>query len=306
LFRKASRLKTYAQDSIPRVIKVSPILEDENAVQFISDKTKIINGYGAYVSQSSINIDSGWKEILTGYKKIDEELGVVLYEYDSNGKKSYLQSIDLSAGASLDFRHGSSDNLNVDSPQFKVQQIDEAWKEFKASNPKAFSITNGQFFKLEWTNYSPGATAQLAFPTKINGQIITKGGSNDLMLEVWPDHADIEKFSQEKFQNTVSAPTILAALSEDNKDKDPSSEIGRTLIGLDDSDGNGSYETVLIFNSEASTSANAASNLKTFGADKVIMLDGSGSSKLMGQRENDPYLPGDKRRIPQTIGVIHG
>ena len=142
----------------------------------------------------------------------------------------------------------------------------------------------------------------MAYPTKINGEIIKKGGLDGLMLEVWNDHADIETFSVEKFNSTTSAPNIIGALREDNKEKKPLDSIGRTFIGIDDKDLNGSYETIYIFSAEESTAATAARTLKQFGADKVIMLDGSGSSQLVV--EDKTYLKGDQRKIPQTIGIL--
>ena len=48
--------------------------------------------------------------------------------------------------------------------------------------------------------------------------------------------------------------------------------IGRTFAGVQDADGDGQFETVLIFNSKTTRQADAAGVLRAFGAQQVIML----------------------------------
>jgi hypothetical protein len=121
------------------------------------------------------------------------------------------------------------------------------------------------------------------------------------MLEIWSDRADIKSLSKSNLYGS-SAPNILGGLSE-NADKGIYTYTGRTFVGIDDADGNGSYETVLIFNSSYARQVDAAAVLRSFGADKVIMFDGGGSTQL--QCGSTSYIS-SSRTIPQTIGVVSG
>jgi hypothetical protein len=71
-----------------------------------------------------------------------------------------------------------------DSPEFRTQTIDEAWSDFSGKNPRAFSVTNGQYFDQGFfsklNNFGFGGffgdtSAQVIHPLKIDGKVISRG-----------------------------------------------------------------------------------------------------------------------------------
>jgi hypothetical protein len=79
--------------------------------------------------------------------------------------------------------------------------------------------------------------------------------------------------------------------------------VARTFTGLDDRDLDGDYETIFIFNTRSALQIEAADVLRSFGADKVMMLDGGGSTQLLCQGEPVIY---SERAIPQAMGIMAG
>lgn len=254
-----------------------------------------------------IKSDRNQKFFPLGFKAIRSAPGVTLYNQNSD----YVQVVDLSQGASVKFLYGEITNpgkkqgaYGGNDPKLRRQTLTQAWKNFYSFNKKAFSITNGQFFR----NDTNSATiTNLAFPVKANGIIMSDGyagesefASEKLMLAVWNNRAEISVFNGKNSLYSSSAPNIIVGLSE-KANKFMNKNLGRTFIGVLDRDSNEISETVLIFNSSDSTQFHAAHTLKKFGAAKVVMLDGGGSSQLLAQGEN--YIT-SSRTIPQTIGVV--
>jgi hypothetical protein len=93
---------------------------------------------------------------------------------------------------------------------------------------------------------------------------------------------------------------MIGGLSEE-ANKRIKYSVGRTFVGVADRNGDGSYETVLVFNSSSSLQSAAADVLRSFGADKVMMLDGGGSTQLLCK--SGWYVKSD-RPVPQALAVI--
>ena len=133
----------------------------------------------------------------------------------------------------------------------------------------------------------PESPTRLAFPLKVANKVLTDGfGYNTfpgqkLMLELWPDHAVIAPFTKEDLYGST-APNIIAGLIEDAS-KSSKNAVGRTFVGVSDRDGNGRFETVLILNTSTALQTDVAQVLRDFGASKVMMLDGGGSTQLICQ-----------------------
>ena len=243
------------------------------------------------------------------FTQVTSSVGVALYQKDyPGGNPDFVQVIDLEQGASLRLLHGPVADLGAgqggyggDNPRFTRQALDEVWNTFSSSNPSAFCLTNGQFFS---TNDNP---TPLAFPIKVNGIALSDGyGINEfddqkMMLELWDNRADIKPFSPQAM-NSSNAANILVGLAED-ADKGPANLAGRTFVGVADVDHDGSYETVLVFTSKTATQPAAAEALRSFGAGKVMMLDGGDSSQLTCQ--GNVYVTA-ARLLPQTIAVLSG
>ena len=261
---------------------------------------------GNIPNDSDVEVNS----VPSGFAVISSNTGVKLYKKDyTDGEPDYVQVVSLNQGAKVKLMTGATASLNSgtgpyggNNASFYRTSLSTAWNSFLSTDSNAFCITNGQFFS---TNSDP---TKLAFPLKKDGQILSDGyGSTTeypgqlLMLELWTDHADIKTLTKDNLYNS-SAPNILGGLTED-ADKGVYTYTGRTFVGIDDADGNGTYETVLVFSSSYSRQVNAASVLRGFGADKIIMFDGGGSTQLKCGATN--YIS-SSRTIPQTIGVIAG
>ena len=241
-----------------------------------------------------------------GFKIISNSKGTTLYQKDLD----YLQVIDLTQGAKIDFIYGNiTDNGTTkgayggNDPQFERQTISQVWSNLSSENSSLFCITNGQFFR----NDRNSSTA-LAFPVKSDGIMVSEGYAGEiefpdekLMLEVWNNRALISKFQPNSLKLST-APNLIVGLQE-NADKGVEDQTGRTFIGVQDQDGDRLHETILIFTSKQATQHHATNVLKSFGATQVIMLDGGGSTQLICQGNNYINSP---RTIPQMITISSG
>jgi hypothetical protein len=245
--------------------------------------------------------------IPSGFYLVAAAPAVSLYQKDyQGGSPDYVQLIDLSQGAQIVLMHGEirenrpgKGAYGGDDPRILSQSLKKYWGQLSDMSANAFCVTNGQFF------YMKESPTRLPFPLKVDGTIISDGyginefPDNKLMLELWQDRASITSLSQ-KSLNYSDAPDIVAGLTQ-TASKRIDQYVGRTFVGIDDRNLDGSYETVLIFNSSLSRQVDAASVLESFGADRVMMLDGGGSTQISCQGKSYIF---SERLIPQVIGVI--
>jgi len=243
----------------------------------------------------------------SGFFLIASAPGVDLYQKNyRGGSPDYVQVIDLSQGARLALLHGEirehrpgKGSYGGDDPRIMSRTLPAYWDELTATDQNAFCVTNGQFF------YMKESPTRLPFPLKVTGNIISDGYAlnefpdNKLILELWPDRANITSLTQESLYSS-SAPDVVAGLTE-TASKRIDHYVGRTFVGVDDRDSDGSAEIVFIFNSQLSRQKDAAQVLGDFGADQVMMLDGGGSTQLFCQGKSHIS---SERYIPQAIGVI--
>jgi len=266
--------------------------------------SNVIDGIVAIFNGSGTTIPSGFNKILS-------DIGVALYKKNySGGQPDYVQVVNLNQGASVKLMTGSMASPGTgggpfggNNPTFTSTSLATAWNSFNSSTSGAFCITNGAFYSGPAYNPTP-----LAFALKQNGVMVSDGysGSSDpsgavMMLELWGDHADIRSLTRDNLYGS-SAPNILGGLSE-NANKSATSYVGRTFVGIDDTNGDSLYDTVLVFNSSYARQTDASTVLRNFGADKVIMFDGGGSTQL---RCGANSYVSSTRPIPQTIGVVRG
>lgn len=242
-----------------------------------------------------------------GFKLIDEAAGVQLYRKNySNGVPDYVQVLDLSMGAQLVPLHGGiaetrpgKGSYDGDDPRFYSKSVQKYWADLNAQYPNAFCVSNGQFF------YMKEYPTRLPFPLRIDSEVISDGydlrgfPEQKLLLLIWPGYADIVPLDKESLYNTTALHGI-AGLAEDAR-KSPSKYVGRTFIGVDDRDGNGLAEIVLVFSTRSARQKDAAAVLRSFGADQVMMLDGGGSAQLHCQGMD--YVASE-RLLPQALGIV--
>ena len=247
------------------------------------------------------------QSIPAGFSLILSDTGVSLYEkIYPGGNPDYVQVVRLDQGAGIVFNHGEIINPGTgkgvyggNSPSFDRQNLQEIWDQAASAGSSVFCVTNGQFFSTD-NNPTP-----LAFPLKKDGVMVSDGygiseyPDQKLILQLWGSRAEIAPLTWEALHSST-APDILAGLTED-ADKGPANDTGRTFVGIDDSNGDGTAETVLIFNSKTARQTGAAQVLRDFGADRVIMLDGGGSTQL---RCRSGALIESSREIPQSIVVL--
>ena len=241
------------------------------------------------------------------FYQVDSANGVLLYKKDyPNGTPDYIQVIDLSQGARLKFLHGQITEprpvkgaYGGADPRMTSLLLQTYWSKASGLDKHAFCVTNGLFF------YMPEYPTRLAFPLKVNGTIITDGWGvqtypgQKQILELWDDHADITGLSSRTL-NSSTAPNLIGGLTEE-ANKRIKYSVGRTFVGVADLDKDGSFETVLLFNSSSSLQSDAAGMLRSFGAQKVMMLDGGGSTQLLCK--SGWYIRSD-RPLPQVLAVI--
>ncbi len=246
-------------------------------------------------------------DIPPGFYLIAEEPAVRMYEKDyQGGSPDYVQMIDLSQGAQIVLMHGEvRENrpgkgvYGGDDPRILSQSLKKYWGQLSDISANAFCVTNGQFF------YMKESPTRLPFPLKVDGVIVSDGyGINEfpdkkLILELWQDRAFITNLSLDSLYYS-DAPDIVAGLTQ-TASKRIDHYVGRTFVGIDDRNLDGTYETVLIFNSSLARQVDAANVLESFGADQVMMLDGGGSTQLSCQGKSYIF---SERLIPQAIGVI--
>lgn len=247
------------------------------------------------------------REIPSGFTEIVSDVGVTLFRKNySGGSPDYVQVVDFSQGASLVLLHGDIDKkrpgkgmFGGDDPKLTSKPLERYWKSFNSDGQNAFCVTNGQFF------YMPEYPTRLPFSLKVDGKIISDGYGYDqhvgdqLILEIWEDQLDIKELTRESLYSST-APDIVAGLTEDAK-KQKKRYTGRTFVGIDDFDQDGIYETLMIYNSKTARQIDASNVLYDFGADKVMMLDGGGSTQLICNGKS--YVTSE-RLIPQAIGVL--
>ena len=238
--------------------------------------------------------------------------GVALYGNESiEGAQEYVQILDLSAGARLAFWHGpimdagSGEGLyGGASPRFERHYLPDVWQTLALEQPEMLCLSNGEFFRDTidgiWVN-----PTELAFPLKSDGEVISEGYERRrfqyqrVMLEIWNDRAAITTFSRQAFYAST-APNIITGLHEHARVR-AAEQLGRTFVGVGDGNGDGLQERLLIYSGMAATQSHAASVLRGFGAQTIMMLDGGGSAQLAC--EGASYIK-QIRPLPQMMATI--
>ena len=244
-----------------------------------------------------------------GFLLIRASIGVQLYRKDFvKGTPDYVQIIKLNRGAEIQLLHGDMILSNAQpgvfgglDARFNSRSIKQYWQEIYSLSERSFCVSNGEFFNMyEYPT-------RLPFPLKVDGQILSGGYSKGeftdekMMLEIWLDQVNIRPLTKSNFQQS-SAPNILSGLFEASK-KSPDKYVGRTFVGVEDEEGDGVYETLLIFSTQSARQVDAAQTLRDFGGEKVMMLDGGLSTQLVCQGRS--YIETD-RLIPTALAVLDG
>lgn len=247
------------------------------------------------------------RSVPDGFEPVLSAPAVTLYRKNyPNGTPDYVQVVLLNQGAAVDLLHGIIDHERPErgvyggyDARFNLDSMNGFWRYAEKESESAFCVVNGSFF------YMPETPTRLPFALKVDGKVLTDGFGEDqypdqkLMLELWEDRADIRPLSgADLYQST--APDIIAGLTEE-ANKRAKYAVGRTFVGIQDQDSDGQFETLYILSTQTHTQSGAAKVLKDFGAEKVMMLDGGGSTQLVCNGEE--YIA-TGRLIPQAIAVF--
>jgi hypothetical protein len=244
-----------------------------------------------------------------GFQLQLSSVGVELYRKDySGGNPDFVQVIDLSQGAIVKPLYGNIRDprpgrgiYGGGDPRIQYESLGQFWNEFKSDHPNAFCVSNGQFF------YMLENPTRLPFSLKVDGVVVTDGYDSKsypgerLMLELWEGYADIAPLTGTALYAST-APDIIAGLTEE-ANKRAKYYVGRTFVGIEDRNQDGSFETILIYTTKTARQVDAAEVLRSFGAQKVMMLDGGGSTQLICQNTT---LVESERLIPQALAVAAG
>jgi hypothetical protein len=247
-----------------------------------------------------------------GLKTLASDYGLNFYRKDyPNGNPDYIQALDLSKGANLILMHApirevlpGKGQFGGDDARFESRSLKDYWRSAKMQNENTFCVTNGSFF------YMLEYPTRLPFSLKVDGEIVTEGFGGygpqayigqRLMLELWDDHADIRELTASALNNST-ATNIIAGLMED-ANKNAKKAVARTFVGIQDIDQDGKFETLYLLNTSTAVQTEVAATLRDLGAEKIMMLDGGGSTQLICDGE---WVIESERLIPQAIATYAG
>ncbi len=235
-------------------------------------------------------------KVPVGYQRLLDTPGIKVFK---SQRADYVSIIDLHHAEAIDLT-----GKYTDAPNGKIapRSMSQFWQDSIRKNTpqrRALVVINGAFFAKY--NQPTG----IAFGLKSAGKIISYGyGLNEFpglnKTIAWnnrTNQARIDDYDRATF-NDSRFPEVVGAL-DPTAGKRANRELGRTFIGIKDSNGDGKHETVLVFSSKAAKQIDAVKALQSFGATAVVMLDGGGSTGLViaGDRAIDSGTS-----VPHAIG----
>ena len=259
----------------------------------------------AVLGNRSVKAES-LEAVASGFLPLLVEPGVTVYARvePENAPAEFVQVIDLDAGASLFFWHGTvvrpgtgEGAFGGANPFFNRHYMSTIWENVDG----AVCISNGQFF----LNTSQGLTVDptaLAFSLKRNGRVVSEGYSRYAyrpyrqLLEIGADGARIRPFRVRALYGAHAGDAIVGL--DEHAPVRASQALGRTFLGVGGASRYGWHQQVLIYNGVAASQAQAAATLRAFGADDVIMLDGGNSTQLRCGGQDYLFRA---RSLPQAI-----
>lgn len=224
----------------------------------------------------------------------------------TGGQPDYVTVVDL--------RYGSVENLQgtvTGAPNGSISRksFSAFWTDATGKNnlyKMARVVVNGTLFSSE-----PNPTP-IAFGLKSHGSVLNYGyGLNEypnLVKTIAFDSsgakaATIQLWNAATFNG--STPDVVGILDV-TANKNKTSYIGRTFIGVSDQNKDGTPETILIYSCLKATQASAASVLASFGASAQGMLDGGSSTGLIISGANPPTINPSRTTIPHAIAFYSG
>lgn len=244
--------------------------------------------------QATVPVPSGFQPILS-------DTGVKVYRKNyTGGQPDFVTVVDLRAGTIRNFTGWVYDGA------IERRTLGTFWNDAVSQNTssrRAKVAINGTFFSTDAVPNAP-----IAFGLKADWWRMSYGyGLNEypglvrtLAFDSSYGSSSIQPYAQATFDSGI--PDVVGGL-DPSANKQATSYIGRTFVGVRDDDGNGHSETVIFFSSKYATQAGAVSVLNGFGAGSKMMLDGGGSTGLTV--DGTPYIT-PSRTIPHAIIICAG
>lgn len=243
--------------------------------------------------------------IPSGFNQIKSGTGFRLFRKDySGGQPDFVAVVDL--------RYATMRNLTGaytrpwDGSVYR-KSMANFWNDAVAGNTSTRSarmVINGAFFS---TNDDP---TPLAFGLKSNGTVIHYGyGVSEypglvktFHINMSASRAAINTYATSNFDGVNSSPDVVGAL-DPAANKSASSFVPRTFVGVQDSNGDGNFETVFTYSSAYARQVDATSVLQAFGASRIAMMDGGGSTGLIV--DGTTYIAAG-RTVPHAFAIYTG
>ncbi|MHC5596231.1 MAG: hypothetical protein ACYTXC_09785 [Nostoc sp.] len=254
------------------------------------------------------------------YYPLDVINGAGLYKTSlAHGNQAYLQVFDLRK-VQIDQFIGEVDNIGINegkyykninnyySPYFENKPFLDVWNEYKLLYGKqVFSLMNCAFFE----EYK--SSTQLAFPIKLNGQVITAGSSpygpfskaatdyyKNIKLKalVWNNKSAYITDYQPEFGYPLNKQSVQNAIVSYSYNDHPAKVLGKNpankyhVIGTLSKDNARGDELILIVTVNQATLDEAAELLRKLGVKGDIMtVDGGSSTLITNPRTGTLILP---------------
>ena len=241
-----------------------------------------------------------------GFVPLKSYLGAALYARTTAARTEYVQVVALELGGAVKLLAGPITEPGTGlggyggaNPAFLRRSLGEFWASLQPLRADTFAVTNGAFFRA-----TEAPSTHLAYPLKVGGVLLTDGYNTSrhlarkLMLTLRNRVADIVPLTPEGLA-AAGAPALLGGLAP-GVDPYPGQRVGRTLVGVRDTDSDGSNEVVLIYASAAATQEEAVAALTEFGATRTMVLAGGASTQMIAR--GTPYIAAGSP-IPQAVGV---
>lgn len=232
---------------------------------------------------------------------------------------TYVQWVNLDSGARIRNAYqvtGPAGSTTTKSPKFNVKLVRDwwTWSATGIASPPAgarFSAVNGSFFKFfpnQWDT-------EVSFPLKDRGTLISAGADATTdtkrvfgmyqsdTLSYMPDYTLSTNDWTQVSNHFANYSSVVVGFHPERIGISRYEAIPRTWVGLRDADGTGTFESVFILSTKASTQQQTLDMLAVeFQTVLNTQFDGSGSTQMV-VRGSEYVSSTDGRKVPHSFVV---
>lgn len=237
--------------------------------------------------------------VTCGFEQITEAKGVNIYQKpNADNRLEYVTIVDTTKAKIKNL----TGVVGANQAQVEKKILTRFWLDGvrqNTSGQKLKVVVNGAFFS---TQQNPTG---IAFGLKAGGKVISYGyaiGSEypgeirTLAFNSLLSSTSIQNYSITTFNRF---PEVVGGL-DINADKSAHQYVPRTFAGVQDSNSDGTNETIVLYASNYARQIDANRTLRCFGAIAQIMLDGGGSTGIIV--DGKPLID-SSRPIPHALAV---